>query len=577
MPERKGTGPMRFILALALAGTAGAWDDYAPRPAGENHRLGPEAETLDTAETGRARVEIPDFPDTVGEHPVPRLLDRRDLDEKVDGFDLVPGRARAVLHRLDTDSGTLWSASAPVRAGSDDARFLRLLPGGQVRLDTLPLARIRAIHAPRSADLDGYFWTALATGLTLPVYFGVFGFPYALAAALGAESGSFGNRPSWPGRPSAEFLDHPRPWTATFGATQGIIPRTAMNGFDLRAEPVWTAHLQIDAGRKYSPIAYGLGFRLLSMASPLARDALDDSDYAREASLRDDSVYSARPWSASLEASVALVWAEAPAYTLRARIGTYFSLLDYSQDRFDAEKRSPEVGPLLGMDFDLRPVPHWGLRMEGSLRIPMHEGNSFVLVPALGAGLAYRLDDRPAPARAPGMTAGLTLLSAEGRLVPGLEAEQDMDPWQSTGLAVDYSRETVSRLDYYSETNRSGASIRKEYASFAFTYGLHTDRTRLFRVGLRLVAGMGTRRQKVRDTYTYLNPGSAPETHTSARRESQDEFAFGISPEIGVRIWKGWGAQARILLLNPDPLGEKPGLPVSIGLTYTLPPAGGGR
>ena len=76
---------------------------------------------------------------------------------------------------------------------------------------------------------------------------------------------------------------------------------------------------------------------------------------------------------------------------------------------------------------------------------------------------------------------------------------------------------------------------------------------------------------------TYISAGSEPETHASAHRENHDGFAFGVSPEIGARIWKGWGAHARILFLNPDPLGEKPGLPVSFGFTYTLPPAGGGR
>lgn len=567
---------LALLAALAAVPAAAVWDDYAPRPA-------PGMRTIDTLvrpgdtllaapapDQGNLKDTLPP-PAPLAGTSIPRLIfrDQAARNAQEAGFAVRPDRAG--IFRLELDTGTAWSVAAPYRAGGDAVVFARLLPGGEVRRDTVALARIRAVHAPHRVGLD---WLPIGGLLLLPsVFAGGTLIPFLTGFGFGA--GAVAQAPEWNARPAAEYFDHPGRWTATFAATQGVMQRATWNLRDERIEYVPALRLQADAGPRWSAFTLGLGLRIASMTSPMDKEAGHaDTGWNGYLPRPDDSVYSLRPRAFALSPTVSVVWAEGPAYALRTRAGGYLSFTPYLRDWGNPEEATA-AGTEFGIELDLRPAPHWALRMEGTVFGPAVDYD-VRLDPAFGIGLAYALHARPAPSRPSGALASLSAAISPDRFVPGLQLEQDLDPFQSLGLGLAHSRHGRSIPRQAGFPGGSYEEYESEATAMTFTYGLHTDRSKRAHLGFQIMAGVNSERSRRISESTWQDFEGRTIVSRYDSRSMHSEMAFCLMPEAGVRLGAGFGLRLRMHLIEEDPFTADDDIRASFGLTYALP-AGAGR
>lgn len=580
MRSRGGKG-LVFGAAFCLAGTTvPAWDDYFPRPA-PGMKGSPAAAEAQPAVPDTIREQGPandsaDSPRTIPGLPgvLPRLVLRNEIRDsaKAAGFPLPWGEA--AIYRIIADTGTFIAVAAPVRAGTDQVLILRLMPGGSIRPDTLSLDRIRSIELPAHARSQGLGWMAMAGVLVLPLAISQ-GVPFHLLAGFQAGIGSTNLMLEWALRPPAEFLDHPYRWNGTVAATLGLALRSSFSPADPRAETVPTFRIQADAGPLWSPLTFGFALRMVSMDSPLNREEGYDSAWTGYGSGRHDRAYAAEPRAIVMGPSVAVVWAESPAYTLRTRAGGYVSLTPYPDRGETLDSRA--AGPEFGLELDLRPTVHWALRLETSLFCPIDKNSESLLDPSAGIGLAYAFHARPAPTRAPGVLAAVSTAISGQRFIPGFQLEQDLDSWQSMGLGVAYSRHTESVYRDYPTQGYSWNDTRRWSSSLLFTYGLHTDRSLRVHLGAQLSAGLTSVRTVERAENRFRTFDGQLQTSRYGQRWASEEFAMGLMPEVGVRLGAGIGLRLRLHLVPFDPFASDDDLRASAGFTYALPTGGAGR
>lgn len=576
MRNRHVTACAAAAAFLFLAGAAPALDDYYPRPSPGNFRDSEiPASAPDTLHSGGTEsagslpAPIPGVPGIT-----PRVVMRTAVEDSASAAGAAMRRGSARLYRIVLDSGSVWAVAPPVRAGGDRVGIFRLTDGGGVHSDTLPLAKIRAIEIPAriGSPMD---WVA-ATGLmVLPAVF-TGGVPIPLLYGFGTGVGALGQAPRWTSTPPEDFLDHPDAWSATMAVTQGLVTRTTLNPADPRAHAARALRLQAESGPRWSPVTFGLGLRLVSMGSPLNGGEVHDSAWTGYDSRRDDSAYAARGMAFAISPGIAIVWAETPAYTLRTRAGGYFSLTPYPAGWY-LEGSARASGPEFGLELDLRPAAHWGLRLEAAFLSPVDADGDLPLEPSLGVGLAYALHARPSPTRAHGVLASFSAALSGDEFVPGMQLEQDLDEWQSMGLGAAFSRDRRTQSSRQDAVTWSWHESRYWSTSMVFTYGVHSDRSARVYVGAQLMAGLTTKRIVDRYESNYLQFDGTPQASRYGSRGTDSEVAVAFIPEAGVRLGAGFGLRLRVHAFSIDPFAADEAFRASAGLTYALPIGGAGR
>lgn len=561
---------------LFLAAAVPALDDYYPRPSPGNFREpNPPPPAPDSA---RDAVPVPsgDLPPPIPAVPgvPPRMVMRNDVEEAASAAGAAIRRGSASLYRVVLDSGSVLAVTPPVRAGSDGVGVFRLTDDGGVRRDTLPLERIRAIEIPYGfgGPMD---WVAFTGLMILPAAFAG-GIPVPVLYGMGAGVAAVGQAPRWTSRPPVDFLDQPDAWSATLAVTQGLVSRTTLNPADPRAQAARALRLQAEGGPRWSPVTFGLGLRMVSMGSPMNGGEVHDSAWTGYDSRRDDSAYAARGMAFAISPAIAIVWAESPVYTLRTRAGGFFSLTPYPAGRYlDGSARAS--GPEFGLELDLRPAEHWGLRLEAAFLSPADEDEDLPLEPSVGVGLAYALHARPAPTRAHGVLASFSAAFSGDEFVPGLQLEQDLDEWQSLGLCAAFAQDRRIQTSRVDAVTWSWQESRWWSTTMAFTWGVHSNRSARAYVGAQLVAGLTTKRIVDRFESNYLQFDGTPQASRYGNRGINSDVALAFIPEAGLRLGAGFGMRLRLHPLEGDPFSADENFKASAGLTYALPVGGAGR
>jgi hypothetical protein len=354
-----------------------------------------------------------------------------------------------------------------------------------------------------------------------------------------------------------------------------MVTRTTLNPADPRFQAARALRLQAEAGPRWSPVTFGLGLRMVSMGSPLNGGEVHDSDVTGYDSRRDDSAYASRGTAFAISPGIAIVWAESPAYTLRTRAGGFISLTPYPAGRY-LDGSAQASGPEFGVELDLRPAEHWGLRLEAAFLSPTDEDEDLPLEPSLGVGIAYAMHARPSPTRVHGVLASLSAALSGDEFVPGMQLEQDLDEWQSMGLGVACARDNRIQSSFRDANTWSRDESDSWSTSMVFTYGLHSNRSARAYVGAQLAAGLTTARLVERSESHYAYDGT-PYSNHYGRRGTNSEMAFGLIPEIGARLGAGFGLRLRVHAFSTDPFAADESFRASAGLTYALPVGGAGR
>lgn len=483
------------------------------------------------------------------------------------GLRLEPGRVGA--YRIQWEGGEAVSLVPPERVGADGGvpervRYLRMRADGRLAADSLPMDRILSIETPLRGGNVGEIPFGMLVSSIIP--FALAGAnPLPMVMGLGAWGIPISHPPEFRRVPAAEYFRPPPPWTGTFNATAGVLPRSAFNPEDPRREPAGSIRIGAQMGLRRSAAAFELGLRVLRLRSPLSRDpAILPGTVSYQYDPEEvDSLYAKAGTGLMLSPLLNISWYESPRATLFTRTGVFWSL-----NGLDGSDKG--AGPEFGAGFDIRLTRSWGLRGEGGVILPVSSEWVVSLEPSMGLGIAHRLNPRPSPSRQLPILISALQSFPSSRPAPLLLMEAALNPYQRLGLGAHYHASPLTESTYRDSYSTSYTAQRQDQLALVAAYGVHTNDAGRLQVGLQIMTGLMSVHSV--NAYSYKT-----ETGGSRSNDWQRDFnlAFYLAPEAGLRLGAGFGLRAQLHLVNITPaFGRNDGMAYAAGLTYRLPGSG---
>lgn len=510
---------------------------------------------------------------------MPRILMLEDVEKAAKGFGLPlePGQD-VEAYRIQWKGGEAVSLTPPERVGADGGgpervRYLRLQADGRLAADSLPMAAIEAIETPvpgrNAAEIP---FGALANCI-LP--FALAGTnPLPMLLSLGAWGIPMSHTPEFRRLPAGEYFQPPPGWTGALSVTAGAVPRSAFNPEDPRREPVSGFRIGVQTGPRRSAAAFEFGLRALRLGSPISRDPeiLSDAESYEYDVTRRDNLYAKTGTGLLLSPLLYLTWWESPRATVFTRSGFYWSLNGINGingiEGIDGSEAG--TGPEIGAGFDLWLSRSLALRGECDVLMPVRSDWDVSLEPALGLGIAYRLNPRPSPSRQlPVLISALQSIPAS-RPAPIVLLEAALSPFQRLGLGAHYYASPLMQSTYTNSYSTNYNAERQDQLSLLAAYALHTSDSGRLQVGIQIMTGLMSTHSATAYSYRTDIGGSQ-----SSGWQRDYNLAFYLAPEAGFRLGAGFGLRAQLHLVSIEPAFGHPGnVAGAAGLTYSLPGAG---